>query len=1002
MKAAIALLAFALVADGAARAQQAADCGGTPYDCAVTYVQRGDFARAIALLEPLRAAASDKLRTLNLLGIALTGAGRIDDGNDRFREALRIDASFYPALKNLAVNEFTRGQLDDAARHFEQVLTRVPADEIAHVHLGEIAFRRRQAAAAIAHYEQARARVMQDGSWALHYATCLLDEHQPSAAAEVARQIATDDGKIAFAAGVLLGRAGAHADAARFFGMARKTYDDAYAAGYNQALMLVEAGDHAGAIAVVEEMAAQKRQPAELYNLASRAYLKAGRIKEAYDALRTATHVEPTVEDNYVDLAAICLDHQNYDLGLEIIDIGLGYRPGSAILHLQRGVVLAMRAELGSAEQEFDAARKLAPGLPGAYAGLAMIWMQTGRIDTAVDVLREEVGRGRGGHIVPYIFAVALMRSGVDPAAPEAAEAIDALRASIRAGDQFAPSHSELGRILLKRGDVNDAIRELEQGVALDPDATGALYNLAQAYRRNGDRARATELLAKVSRLNEQERGDDPTADLKRTVIRIAREEPGPQPTRLDAEGVRLADSGDIDTALARFREAIRLDPGLADAHLHLGLALERREQTAEALAAYQEALRLRPDLIEARYGIASVCAKLGDLDGAIAMLEHVVRTLPQLAEAHYNLGLNLWNRYKTTTGLKHNDDLTRAVSELEIAVRLDPRQARFHLAFGQLLAERQELARAVEEVRIAAAQTNDDPEYTYNLALVLRQNGELDVAEARLRDALRKRPEHALARRSLGLVLRQKGDLEGAAAELRLAIRALPADAQGHQLLGGVLLKLDQSSEGIRELREAIRLDPTLVEARVGLAQALARSGATDEARQQQDEIKRLNAQNAAIGRTLILLQTAAERQGRAEQAGAISDLRQAVEISPTFVEAHYRLALALARASPGAAEVERTWRAVLQLNPDHAAAHYHLGRLLAHRGDTAAAVSELQRASELAPGLVDASRELARVAMNARDWGSAIRHLQRTLMWDPADEAARRDLAVAAASIK
>ena len=52
----------------------------------------------------------------------------------------------------------------------------------------------------------------------------------------------------------------------------------------------------------------------------------------------------------------------------------------------------------------------------------------------------------------------------------------------------FAPAHSELGRLLLKRDDVDGAITELEQATDLDPEATAALYNLAQAYRRKGDR----------------------------------------------------------------------------------------------------------------------------------------------------------------------------------------------------------------------------------------------------------------------------------------------------------------------------------------------------------------------------------------------------------------------------------------------------------------------------------------------------------------------------------
>jgi DNA-binding SARP family transcriptional activator len=122
------------------------------------------------------------------------------------------------------------------------------------------------------------------------------------------------------------------------------------------------------------------------------------------------------------------------------------------------------------------------------------------------------------------MFAVALMRSGVDPAGPDAAEAVGALQASLRANQRFAPAHSELGRLLLKRDDLDGAIRELEIATALDAENTAAIYNLAQAYRKKGDRTRAAELLARVTKLNAQERGDDPAADLKRTVLRIVRD----------------------------------------------------------------------------------------------------------------------------------------------------------------------------------------------------------------------------------------------------------------------------------------------------------------------------------------------------------------------------------------------------------------------------------------------------------------------------------------------
>ena len=62
-------------------------------------------------------------------------------------------------------------------------------------------------------------------------------------------------------------------------------------------------------------------------------------------------------------------------------------------LHVQRGVLLAMKGLMEQAEPEFDRARQLAPESAVPYVALAMAWMQTGQTPRAVDMLRE---RARG------------------------------------------------------------------------------------------------------------------------------------------------------------------------------------------------------------------------------------------------------------------------------------------------------------------------------------------------------------------------------------------------------------------------------------------------------------------------------------------------------------------------------------------------------------------------------------------------------------------------------
>ena len=528
------LLAIALIAGtrSPSLAAEPRPCSAPVYDCAVALVEQQDFTAAVTVLQGLVRQAPANLKALNLLGIALTGAGRVTDANATFEKALALDASFYPARKNLAINEFNRGRLMTAERQLTRVLRDVNGDEVAHLYLAEIAFQRKQYSKALPHFGAAGRLVSVNPDATLHHGLCLIEAGRTPEAVEALNALPADAAAQRFEAGVAIGRAQAFGDAARFFASVRGSYKDPYAAGYNQLLMLVRAGDQLAAAALADEILVAEPRRAELQSLAAQAFNKAGRVKDAYDALRLATTLEPDNDEHYLDLAGICIEHDNYDLGLEIVGIGLQQRPDSWVLQLQRGVLWAMKAQLVPAEEAFEAARRMAPDRSAPYAALAMVWMQTGRTPKAVETLRAESRRRTRDHVVPYMFAVALMRSGADPVGAEATEAVAALKASIAANASFAPAHSELGRLLLKREDVDGAIQELDKATLLDPDATAALYNLAQAYRRKGDRTRAAELLARVNKLNTEKRGDDPERELRQIVVRIVRDDSAPNPAK--------------------------------------------------------------------------------------------------------------------------------------------------------------------------------------------------------------------------------------------------------------------------------------------------------------------------------------------------------------------------------------------------------------------------------------------------------------------------------------
>jgi Flp pilus assembly protein TadD len=485
------------------------DCNGTPpYDCAIALLQKGRFPAAIEVLEKLTTESPQNLKALNLLGIALSGAGDFEKANARFRQALQADPAFLPSLSNLAINEFVLGQKDEAKADLETILKKNPDDEGAHVYLGEIAFGAKQCGEAAAHYEKGRAKVY---PVILHYAECLLETGRKEDLSAVLRAIPEEDTEKQTQAGILLGKSGAYLEAAPYFGRARAHASDPYTAAYDQTLMLIRGGDYQGAIQLSSELFTAGLRRAELYNLVSEAFLKTGQVEKAYSALKSAIALEPEAEDNYGDLAGICLDQANYQLGLEVVDEGLKHLPDSYRLHLQRGQILAQKGLSEESERELETASRLAPSESAPYVALGFAWIQRGETVKAVEVLRARVKANPNDFVLSYMLGIALNRSGAETDA----EAKAAFEASVRLNPGFSRARAELGKMLLRSGDVGGAIEQLEAAVKADPEDATAAYQLGQAYRRMGDTARAEEMLTRVVKLRHQKDAVDPNDEMK-------------------------------------------------------------------------------------------------------------------------------------------------------------------------------------------------------------------------------------------------------------------------------------------------------------------------------------------------------------------------------------------------------------------------------------------------------------------------------------------------------
>lgn len=130
--------------------------------------------------------------------------------------------------------------------------------------------------------------------------------------------------------------------------------------------------------------------------------------------------------------------------------------------------------------------------------------------------------------------------------------------------------------------------------------------------------------------------------------------------------------------------------------------------------------------------------------------------------------------------------------------------------------------------------------------------------------------------------------------------------------------------------------------------------------------------------------------RRGRGDFAGAMSNLRKAVEYGDSSPEAHYYLGRVLMETGQAEAARESLAQA-LALNPNHVRARTMMGMISLLRGDPKRAVDELQTVLRANERHVPALAALARAYLELDETDKAHEYAGRAIQLDPADAGAQ-----------
>jgi protein O-GlcNAc transferase len=210
-----------------------------------------------------------------------------------------------------------------------------------------------------------------------------------------------------------------------------------------------------------------------------------------------------------------------------------------------------------------------------------------------------------------------------------------------------APRHFDAlhlaGTVAYQQGRHADAIRLLNQAIAVDPKSGPCALRLGLALLAAGRAAEAERALrTSVSRQRTPEafhalglalRAQARLPEALEAWTQVVALEPDSAEAH-DRLGALVADTEGFDAALPHFRTAVRLDPKLATAWCNLGLACAQTEQLQEALPALERALAIDPQLHKARLGCGLVYQKANRIDLAVEAYSRVVQDHPENHEA--------------------------------------------------------------------------------------------------------------------------------------------------------------------------------------------------------------------------------------------------------------------------------------------------------------------------------------------------------------------------------
>src|SRR6185312_3988462 len=427
-----------------------------------------DYQHALQLSQSAVQQSPKNPKLWALQGIALSGLGRSPEALAAYNRALAFAPDYLPALEGAAELEYQAGS-KRALPLLERVVKLRPDDPTANAMLGVVKFKQHDCASAVEHFRASWQLTSSQPAALAQYGTCLMNLDKAEDAVPVFQRL-----------------------------LALQP-DDSHSR-YNLAVVQLAAHNPKQAVETLEPLLSAAQPDSEILDLASSAYEESGDTPKAVALLRQAIVLDPKKIKYYVDFASISFAHQSFQVGVDMVDVGLKENPADAQLFVARGVLLIQLGQYEKAEADFEKANQLDPKQASGAVAEGLAQMQQSNLDQALATVRAQLRDHPQDAFLHYLEAEILFQQGAEVDTPQFKQALAAASRAVELKPDLLLAHDLLGNLYLKSGEIAKSIVESRRALAENPSDQEALYHLIQALRQSGKDSKG-ELPTLVKRL---------------------------------------------------------------------------------------------------------------------------------------------------------------------------------------------------------------------------------------------------------------------------------------------------------------------------------------------------------------------------------------------------------------------------------------------------------------------------------------------------------------------